>query len=74
MDLNNITVTVDSVTYAIKLKKMLSRAGIQSTLVKVEDVKGKIGCMHGVSIREEDYLSAVKIMRENGVRYSIYKK
>lgn len=72
--MNNITVTVGSVTYAIKLKKMLSRVGIQSKLIKIEDEKGIIGCMHGVSIGEEDYLSAVKIMRENGVRYSIYKK
>ena len=72
--MNNITVTVDSVTYAIKLKKILSRGGIQAKLVKIEDGKGIIGCMHGVSIREDDYLSAVIIMRENGVRYSVYSK
>ena len=65
--MNNIIITVDSVTYAIKLKKMLSRQGIQSNLVKIEDKQGIIGCMHGVKISEKDFLSAVLIMKENGI-------
>ena len=71
--MNNITVTVGSVTYAIKLRKLLSRKGIQSKLVKVEDVKGGLGCTHGVRIKSTDFLSAVVIMRENGINYSVYE-
>ena len=71
-DLNNITVTVSSVTYAIKLKKLLSRGGIQSKLVKVEDKEGKSGCLNGVTINNSDFLSAVVIMKENKIDYTIY--
>ena len=71
--MNNITVTVGSVTYAIKLRKLLSREGIQSKLVKVEDVKGGLGCTHGVSLKTTDFLSAIVIMRENGINYSVYE-
>ena len=71
--MNNITVTVSSVTYAIKLKKVLSRGGIQSRLVKVEDKKGMLGCLNGVTISKNDFLAAVVIMKENGIAYSIYE-
>ena len=71
--MNNITVTVSSVTYAIKLKKALSRRGIQSRLVKIEDKEGLLGCVNGVSINKKDFLTAVVIMKENGIIYSIYE-
>ena len=71
--MNNITVTVSSVTYAIKLKKVLSRGGIQSRLVKIDDKKGKLGCINGVTISKNDFLAAVVIMKENGIDYSIYE-
>lgn len=72
--MNNIIVTVGAVTYAIKLRKLLSHGGIQSKLVKVEDSKGGLGCIHGVELRESDFLSAVFIMKENRIEYSIYEK
>ena len=72
--MNNVIVTVGSVTYAIKLKKLLAREGIQSKLVKIEDTKRKLGCTHGVEIARGDFLSAVVIMRENRVNYTIYEK
>ena len=72
--MNNIIVTVGTVTYAIKLKKLLSRKGIQSKLVKIEDPKGIIGCIHGVELKEIDLFSAVVIMRENKINYSIQEK
>ena len=72
--MNNIIVTVGAVTYAIKLRKLLSRGGIQSKLIKVEDVHGRIGCIHGVELNKADFLSAVVIMKENGINYSVYEK
>ena len=72
--MNDIIVTVGSVTYAIKLKRLLSRANIRSKLVKVEDADIKSGCQHAVSIRYEDFYKAVVIMREMNIPYSIYNK
>lgn len=72
--MNNIIVTVGAVTYAIKLRKLLSRGGIQSKLVKVEDVEGRLGCIHGVELRKTDLLSAVVIMKENRIEYSVYER
>lgn len=68
--MNKTTITVGGVTYAIKLRKLLSRAGIESELVKVSD-KEKQGCTHGVKINRTDYFSAIGIMREKGMDYSV---
>lgn len=71
--MKKITVTVGSVTYAIKLRKLLLREGIASRLVKVDNTEDKTGCSHGVEISGEDFYKAVVIMRENGIDYSVYK-
>ena len=67
------TVTIGSVTYAIKLRKLFMRAGIESKLVKVAGEKSG-GCTHGVEIDESDFYRAVVIMRENGIEYSVYNE
>ena len=66
------TVTLDSVTYAIKLRKLLSRAKIKSRLIKVSDGAKLGGCAHGVEFDEEYFYDAVVIMKENGINYSLY--
>lgn len=71
MDLNNIRVRVGSFTYAMKLKRLLSRSGIRSRLVKTVDVNNTAGCVHGLEISRADFLSSVMIMRESGIDYSI---
>ena len=71
--MNNIIVTVGSVTYAMKLRKLLLREGIQSRLVKVDNTTEGKGCSHGVEISESDFYSAVVIMKENRIAYSVYQ-
>ena len=66
------TVTLDSVTYAIKLRKLLSKAKIKSRLIKVSDGAKLGGCAHGVEFDEEYFYDAVVIMKENGINYSLY--
>lgn len=66
------TVTLDSVTYAIKLRKLLSKAKIKSRLIKVSDGAKMGGCAHGVEFDEEYFYDAVVIMKENGINYSLY--
>ena len=69
--MNNIMISVGSMTYALKLKKLLSRAGIYSYQVKNlrED-----GCNHGVEINERDLFAAVAILREFRIDYTIEVK
>lgn len=71
--MNDIIVTVGSVTYAIKLRRLLSRAGIRSKLVKVENQDTKSGCTHAVRISPNDFYNAVVIMKEYGISYSVYQ-
>ena len=71
-DLKSTIVTVGSVTYAIKLRKLLSREGIHSRLIKVERSEGENGCTHGVEISEKDFLDAAYVMRENGISYKLH--
>ena len=71
--MNTTTVTVGAVTYAIKLQKLLARAGIRTKMVKVESSDGDGGCTHGVEIYDENWLDAVYLMKENGIDYRIYR-
>lgn len=70
--MNTITITAGSVTYAIKLRKLLARENIESELIKMTD-KEKQGCTHGVKINRSDMFRAVVIMREKGIEYSIFE-
>lgn len=70
--MKKIIVTVGSITYAIKLRKLLTRVGVDATLVKVDNRNGEIGCVHGVEIPMSDYYTAVVIMRDNNIQYSVY--
>ena len=71
--MNKTTVIVGSVTYAIKLKKLLRRVGIEATIVKHDNNENNLGCTYGVSIPESDFYSAVVIMKENNINYSVLR-
>ncbi len=72
--MNKTIITVGSVTYALKLRKLLIRDGIGSKLIKVDNTMTNTGCIHGVEILTIDFYRAVVIMRENGIDYSVYKQ
>lgn len=67
--MNTNIITVESVTIAMKLRRLLVRSGIKSKLVKVV----KNGCLHGVEINSIDFYNAIMIIREHGIEYSVYK-
>ena len=71
--MKNIMITVGGVTYAIKLRKLLARDGIESELIKISDTK-RGGCTHGVRISGEDLFRAVGIMRSKGIDYSVVEE
>lgn len=69
--MNKITITVGSVTYAIKSRKLLSGNGIPSKLVKIDALLSKNGCTHGLEISKNHFLDAVMILKTNGIPYSV---
>jgi hypothetical protein len=71
-DLNTTTITVGSVTYAIKVKKLLERAGIRSNLIKVDASRSSKGCTYGIKINTAFFYDAVSIMKNHGINYSVY--
>ena len=71
-DMKKTVITVDSVTYAIKLKRVLAKAKIHTRLVKVNQGDLSGGCVHGVELADEDFYQAVVIMRDNNISYSVY--
>ena len=70
--MKNTIITVGSVTYAIKLQKLLARSKISSSIVKIARGENEGGCTNGLEIYDSDFFSAVAIMRENRIAYKIY--
>ena len=69
--MNKTIVTVETVTYAMKARKLLLRSGIQSKLIKTDSQDSKKGCRHGLEISNKDYFETVKILGENGIKFSV---
>ncbi len=72
--MNKTILTTESVTYAIKAKRLLSYSGIQSKLIKVDPSIKRNGCTHGILINNRDFLSAVKVLRDNEINYSVIER
>ena len=64
-------IAIGSVTYAMKVRKLLLREGIQSRLVKVDNTADGKGCSHGMELNEGDFFSAIMIIKRNGIAYTL---
>ena len=71
--MNKTTITVGSVTYAIKAKKLLSRMNIQSKLIKVDASQTVSGCTHGIEFASADFYTVVMELKKAGINYSVYQ-
>lgn len=71
--MEEIIFAFDSITYANKAKKLLLRVGITTKLTKISSKSSSEGCVFGISIKREDYYSAVRILREADIRYAVRK-
>ena len=69
--MNTITVTVGSVTYAIKARKILLRMGIKSKLVKANHSELAPGCTHGIEIPEEHLYTLISALKASGINYNV---
>ena len=72
MCVDKTTITVGSVTYAIKARRLFMRMNIKSKLVKLDAKKSKNGCTHGLEFSTEDFYAAVMGLKNAGINYSIY--
>ena len=66
------TITVGSVTYAIKTKKILSGMGIKSKLIKVDSSKSNNGCEYGVEFPSAFFLDVVAELKKQKINYLLY--
>ena len=65
----NTTLLLGSETYAYKGKKLLSRLGIPSKIVK--NVDKSSGCSYGLSVRNDDLFRIIRAFRDNGIEYKV---
>ena len=72
MQLEKTTITVGSVTYAIKARRLLMRMNIRSKLVKLDATKSANGCTHGLEFATEDFYAVVMGLKNAGIDYSLY--
>ena len=70
-DLNKILITVGSVTYAQKAKKILNANNIASKLIKIDSSLSEKGCTHGIEINYTDFLWVVNELRKYSIPYNV---
>lgn len=70
--MNKRTVTVGSVTYAHKARRLLQQKGINSRLVKIDPLRSKSGCTHGIEFATEDFYNVVMELKNAGIDYAVY--
>ena len=68
------TITVGSVTYALKAKKALLGIGIKSKLIKVDSSNRELGCEYGLVFPSAYFLDAVAELKEQKINYSLYSE
>ncbi len=68
------TITVGSVTNAIKVKKILQRMKIQSRLIKVDTSEARDGCTHGIEFPTEFFYTVVNELIKENIKYNLYSQ
>ena len=70
--MNTRTITVGSVTYAHKARRLLQRKEINSRLVKIDATRSKNGCAYGIEFAEEDFYNVIMELKNAGIVYYLY--
>lgn len=65
----NWLITFRSVTFAQKGERLLKKTGIECTLQRTPRELSERGCGYCLRIRARDAMTAVELLRENGVTY-----
>ena len=72
--MNKTTISLGSVTYAIKAQKMLSSMKIHSKLVKLDAGNSLNGCIYGLIIATVDYPNTVMELKKEGLAFSLFSQ
>jgi len=70
--LNKTTLSLGSVTYALKAQKLLSGMKIHSKLIKLDAGKSLDGCIYGLILSSFDYPTAAMELKKAGLSFSLY--
>lgn len=66
-----IDIAVESVTVAIKARRILGKDRISSKVVKSDKKLGELGCMYALRINEADFLAAAAALRRAAISYKL---
>ena len=69
--LNMVVFGFESITSAMKARKLLRRAGIASRLVRLDEIDSDFGCTYSLEISEILLLEAVAVLRRASVSYRL---
>ena len=61
----------ESITNAMKARKLLRRAGISSRLVRLDEIDSEYGCTYSLEINETLLLDAIAVLRRGSVSYRL---
>ena len=64
-------ITFNSITYAIKARKLLSREGVNTKLIKLDSNAEDGGCKYGLEISSSKLFSAISVLRSEGLEYKV---
>ena len=70
--MKKVIFTVGTVTYSIKCKKLFSKNGIEAKVIKINPGPLNKSCTYGIEVSQNDFYSAIAILKESGIGYSIY--
>lgn len=70
--MKTIIFTVGAVTYAIKARRLLTKTGIRSKLVKLNAERTAGGCIYGIEVSDKDYYSTIAVLKEAQIGYTIW--
>ena len=71
MSLKKSIITFNSITYAIKARKLLSREDVSSKLIKLDPTRDDDGCKYGLEISIEKLFTAISLLRNADFDYKV---
>lgn len=68
----DVKIIIGTITYTMKAKKVLNEQGITAYVAKYDGTNHQ-GCSYGLKIKQEEYINAVGILNEHGIRFHTWQ-
>ena len=72
MQLKTVIISLESLTYAVKAKRTLSKLGITARSVKFDGYGAELGCKHGIEFDSRDLYTVVSALKNAGLEYTVF--